>query len=101
MGNDRHACVNAIFGLSEIVSLWIAINICMYFVDSWQRMQYFDIGFGIFQHLIFQDIDILDLLIFNRINEPFFLNTSHIDDICLIDNIVKLKVFKITNSLVG
>ena len=101
MRDDGHPRKNAVFRLGKVVCLGITVDIRMNFVDPWQWMQNFYRRFCIGKHFIFKNIDIFYLFIFDWIYEAFLLNTGHIDDICLVDDLIEFKMFKIPDPPLG
>ena len=64
---------------------------------SRQRMQDAHVGFGIFQHTVFEDINVLHAFVLHRIGETFALHAGHVDDIGVAERLFNAAGFGVRN----
>ena len=87
VADDGLSCVESVACLLEIVGVWVVVHVVGNFVDSRQWVQDFHCGFGVFQHGCFQDIDVFDSFIFHEVCESFPLDSGHVEDVGVGDDV--------------
>lgn len=95
--DDSHAGIDAVLGLFEIVGFRIAVHVGVDLPDARQRMQDAHVGFGIFQHTVFEDINVLHAFVLHRIGETFALHAGHVDDIGVAERLFDAAGFGVRN----
>src|SRR3989344_6733038 len=82
-GKQSFSHWNSVCCLLKICRMRRAVHAFVYFPDSWKRMHYLEVFFNVLQKCPVNFIDILEFFIFNRVREPFFLDSCDIQNIHL------------------
>ena len=73
-----------------------------YFVDTGQRMQDAQVGTGMFQHLVAQDVDILHPLVLHKVGEALALHTGHVEDVGISNDFFrKVRMFHVLDVVLA
>ena len=68
--------------------MWVVVNLVGYLVDAGQGVQYLHVRLGQPQHVVVQNVNILDALVFHEVREALLLHAGHVEDVGVGNNLL-------------